>query len=173
MKKNSVGIGNKGFSLVELIIVIAIMAILVGIMAPQLLKWIEKSKVTSDTEMLSSLYDGIVFAISDPSVFEDAQSMAFINSTMVTKTRLEDIPSGSKLEQELLNTIGWHSGDLANYQSKISSTHGGGSTIYFMYKGGAFNPVAMWISETDSTGGKDVSEDPGTYTDIVKCISIK
>ncbi|MBO6205612.1 MAG: prepilin-type N-terminal cleavage/methylation domain-containing protein, partial [Lachnospiraceae bacterium] len=36
---------NKGFSLVELIIVIAIMAILVGVMAPQLIKYIEKSKV--------------------------------------------------------------------------------------------------------------------------------
>ncbi|HAL02696.1 MAG TPA: hypothetical protein DCP07_05005, partial [Lachnospiraceae bacterium] len=33
---------NKGFSLVELIIVIAIMAILVGVMAPQLIKYIEK-----------------------------------------------------------------------------------------------------------------------------------
>ena len=33
---------NKGFSLVELIIVIAIMAILVGIMVPVLMHFIEK-----------------------------------------------------------------------------------------------------------------------------------
>lgn len=37
-------LNNKGFSLVELIIVIAIMAILLGVMAPNLLKYIEKSK---------------------------------------------------------------------------------------------------------------------------------
>ena len=33
---------EKGFSLVELIVVIAIMAVLVGIIAPQLIKYIEK-----------------------------------------------------------------------------------------------------------------------------------
>ena len=35
---------NKGFSLVELIVVIAIMAVLVGVLAPQLIKYVEKSK---------------------------------------------------------------------------------------------------------------------------------
>ena len=34
---------NKGFSMVELIIVVAIMAILVGMMVPVLIKFIEKS----------------------------------------------------------------------------------------------------------------------------------
>ena len=38
---------RKGFSLVELIIVIAIMAILVGVMAPMLIRYIEKSNVSS------------------------------------------------------------------------------------------------------------------------------
>lgn len=39
---------NKGFSLVELIIVIAIMAVLVGVLAPQYLKYVTNSKISTD-----------------------------------------------------------------------------------------------------------------------------
>ena len=39
---------NKGFSLVELIIVIAIMAILAAALAPQLIKYLEESRESTD-----------------------------------------------------------------------------------------------------------------------------
>lgn len=43
MRKN-----NRGFSLVELIIVIAIMAIMMAVLVPQLLKYVENSRVSKD-----------------------------------------------------------------------------------------------------------------------------
>lgn len=50
---------NKGFSLVELIIVIAIMAILVGIVGTQVIPYINRSRVAKDQQILSSfLTDG-------------------------------------------------------------------------------------------------------------------
>ena len=39
---------NKGFSLIELIIVVAIMAVLMGIIAPQYLQYVGKAKRTAD-----------------------------------------------------------------------------------------------------------------------------
>ena len=62
---------NKGFSLVELIIVIAIMAILVGVMAPQLIKYIEKSNVSADTQLCDSIHEAIYVALADPDVISD------------------------------------------------------------------------------------------------------
>ena len=50
MKKTN----NKGFSLVELIIVIAIMAVLIGVLAPQFIKYVEKSKESKDISNLDS-----------------------------------------------------------------------------------------------------------------------
>ena len=61
-------LNNKGFSLVELIIVIAIMAILVGVLAPQLIKYIEKAKVSSDTQIADTLHSAITYALADPEV---------------------------------------------------------------------------------------------------------
>ncbi len=45
--------GNKGFSMVELIIVIAIMAILVGIVGSRVLPYLNKSKEAKDQQILS------------------------------------------------------------------------------------------------------------------------
>ena len=43
-------LNNKGFSLVELIIVIAIMAVLIGLLAPQFLKYVQRSKYSTDVK---------------------------------------------------------------------------------------------------------------------------
>ncbi len=45
----------KGFSLIELLVVIVIMAILLGIGIPMILGWIKKTKIREDTEKIYSL----------------------------------------------------------------------------------------------------------------------
>lgn len=61
-------LNNKGFSLVELIIVIAIMAVLIGVLAPQYLRYVERSRVAADTELAASLQNAMEIAASDPAI---------------------------------------------------------------------------------------------------------
>ena len=65
MKKE---MNNKGFSLVELIIVVAIMAVLIGVLAPAYLQYVEKSKKTSDCTALGSAMDAMEICAADPAL---------------------------------------------------------------------------------------------------------
>lgn len=56
---------NKGFSLVELIIVIAIMAILIAVLAPQYIKYVEKSRKSADLDNYQKIIDAVQVAYSD------------------------------------------------------------------------------------------------------------
>lgn len=46
---------NKGFSLVELIIVIAIMAVLVAVLAPQYMRFVERGRLASDNDNIAAI----------------------------------------------------------------------------------------------------------------------
>ena len=65
MKKN-----NKGFSLVELIIVIAIMAILAGAIAPALIRYIDKSRKSNDISAAKTIKTAVETALSYEKTFE-------------------------------------------------------------------------------------------------------
>ncbi len=61
---------NKGFSLVELIIVIAIMAVLVGVLAPQFLRYVEQSRVQKDESSMGEVNNAVKIACSMNDVYD-------------------------------------------------------------------------------------------------------
>ena len=95
MKKN-----NKGFSLVELIIVIAIMAILAGALAPALIKYINKSRRSADISNADTIRTACQTAMSD----EDAMVAIGTRDTGASDTDLKS--SNGAFSTEISSILG-------------------------------------------------------------------
>ncbi len=57
---------NKGFTLVELIVVIAIIAVLSAVIAPQYMKYVEESRQANDLQVATNLMKAATVAVADP-----------------------------------------------------------------------------------------------------------
>lgn len=97
---------NKGFSLVELIIVIAIMAVLVGVLAPAYLRYVEKSRKSADVQAIDAVMSAMEAAAIDPSLnMADGDTMKVV----MEKAGVTCSATGSanaKVKTELELTIG-------------------------------------------------------------------
>ena len=102
---------NKGFSLVELIIVVAIMAVLIGVLAPQYMRYLEKTRLQKDNSAIAEIVNAIKNAGAEETVYDE---IAGTGTTGVTITathtantnQVISFTGSSKLEGELKITIG-------------------------------------------------------------------
>ena len=65
---------NKGFSLVELIIVIAIMAILAAAIAPALIRYIDKSRRSDDVAAAETINTAVQAALANEEAYDEIQN---------------------------------------------------------------------------------------------------
>lgn len=144
MKKTN----NKGFSLVELIIVIAIMAILIGVLAPQYIKYVERSRVSSDKDMIDSLTKAAQTATTDDDYYDGLSNGNSIkidgNGVAVTGNSL------SNAITEFYGSLGGNN----KFKSKAFKTHtieikvvsvSGSSTLKVVVSDGSnpYNPASF------------------------------
>lgn len=78
---------NKGFSLVELIVVIAIMAVLVGVLAPQLIRYVEKSRESTDIQNCDNIVTALKSFYADK---DDPADSVVVELTTTSVTVKED-----------------------------------------------------------------------------------
>lgn len=147
---------NAGFSLIELIVVVAIMAIAVGVIAPQLLKYVEKTNVSSDMQLADTVRSAVTYAVVDVEVLSDEASHPYLdlmNSStgMNIDNNSSFLSSECVLRDSLETSFGFPASDiiLQLRSAHGSDTHCNVRTID--------NHVIVTFTSTDRTGLKDIA----------------
>ncbi|MCQ2976254.1 MAG: type II secretion system GspH family protein [Bacteroidales bacterium] len=164
---------NKGFSLVELIIVIAIMAILVGVMAPQLIKYIEKTNVSADVQVCDTVRQAIQTAYMDPAIVtKDDPKLPAENKKLNISTIDSSMPD---FYDSVKTTLGVEPKDMKlKLKSEARQAKNKGEIFFAIDK--ESSSVCVWVTNSDMSGkkksfsvvdttdGKDCSIWAGEYT---------
>ena len=106
---------NKGFSLVELIIVIAIMAILVGIVGTQVVPYLNRSKESKDLQLVNSYSTAAMTACSTY-----AEKMPSGDFTIADVYTTETDEFKKLVQTEIIKLTGYD--DLTDLTDKMTSS---------------------------------------------------
>lgn len=149
--KKEIKANNKGFSLVELIVVVAIMAVLMVVLAPAMLRYVEKTRIQKDDSAASEVLKAVELALADESIYAEANG-GEITVTITTSggtgtlafTNAASGATTTKLESEVKATVG--------DSIKISSKKRGSNTctIKAAYKSSRQGYVVEFASGTDN-----------------------
>ena len=96
-------LNNNGFSLIELIIVMAIMAILTVAIAPQYLKYVERSRKSTDVQTMASVISAIDIYAADPVVGGLASESKTITFGTDGKYTVDQTTSATFIDKALTN----------------------------------------------------------------------
>lgn len=143
---------KKGFSLVELIIVMAIMAILVGIVASQVIPYMEKSRQAKDQQVISAICTDIVSAVAQSGEsctggIDTLGNLENIANTQ-TVTEFQDLRSGTAIATIETSCKG-------QLKSKLMK----GGDIYINIDN-ATGKIQVWVPAQDGKGTGTASSAP-------------
>ncbi len=108
MKKNN----NKGFTLVELIIVVAIVVTLAMVLAPMYGQYVERSRQANDLQVATNLMRAATVAVADPQIeWNMSEEMTirwtFSGALSVGRWDSVDDPREEAMLNAVAQTMGW------------------------------------------------------------------
>ena len=151
---------DKGFSLVELIIVIAIMAILIGVLAPQYLKFVERSRKSADRDTVDQIIRAVQIDAADP--MSTTSSWNGVVTLTGTSTAVTASNATGDLAAILTNTgidkIGLKSKQWSNGSSTVS-------TIYIIFSMDTSGNVKAVVADTNTGTSTNITDGSSLITD--------
>ena len=153
---NRIKSGNNGFSLVELIVVVLIMAILSVSLAPQVFKWVNNAKKSRDLDYMHTLVTAVQEALMDALISSEvADAVDDLEGDLileVTESETKD-PNGtvsnpSELYKKTAAALGYGLADIAEFR-KLRVYADGAKIQIYINNGRAVGKYTINGSSTD------------------------
>lgn len=168
MKKK---MNNKGFSLVELIVVMAIMAILAVTLAPKLMQYVDKARKASDEQVVNTIFDTVRLSLVDEELYN-----AFIDGATAADSKPVSFDSNVytlKLKQSSNTTFRGVYEESSGKWSPYSATAAGDSVANTkLYENKFIQELANVLGTFSLKDATDSSEILIRYNSSTKVISV-
>ena len=155
-----------GFSLVEILIAITVMVILVGLIAPRIIRYVDRAREVRDMQTIDSIYEGINAALTDEDAYDSFMEQIAQNSGKVTwRYGAVDIESGDGAVVSTENLYQENPTDpftieyqavMGNQMPTLVSNRAKGKIIRFSYLNGQ---LKVWIARSGSKNEQRVIAD--------------
>lgn len=141
--KNEMKLNNKGFSLVELIVVIAIMAILVGVLAPSVLGQLDKAKASKDKQAVDAIATAVAIAWADPDLTSKPSVAAGATTDIAGSCGITVTTSGSN--------VAFSGSAVSTFQDSVQATVGYTTVVF---ESNMFSSATTLVVNMNAVTGK-------------------
>ena len=149
---------KRGFTLVEMMIVVAIIAVLAGVALPQYNKYIKKSKTVEGVNFMRQIADGEVVYRGMHGSYKEIEGTIAQNKTSIKDNLFIEIPASAKFANYTVATC------AANNGLRIGAT-----TSTTVIPGDDVNSIFMFIPPIAGKDGVYISNYVNEETGIPSC----